>query len=128
MLLDVSKNWVILSPAPGIEAVDYLAGVFSCLRRGARLNPEKPEILDGREESAPAGAAEIVINWAPDSKKTSFAWRANEERVEIYGHCAKSLDDAIFDFTGALGVTAGGALPKGNGALYPLSKKAEFRF
>jgi len=127
MLLDVSKKWVILSPAPATKSIRRLAGVFARLRKKASLPADKPEILDAHTECAPPDAAEIIINWSPDSKKKGFAWRAGEDRIEFYGHCSESLDEAIADFTQALGITRG-CKPEGEGALYPLSKKAEFRF
>lgn len=102
MAFDVSKNWVILAtPACRVQAARDLAKMISKLRESAGFARTAPVIIDS-ENAAPEGAAEIILNCDEGSQKNSFAWRTAEERIEIYGHSLRSLDNAIFDFLQAI--------------------------
>ncbi|GMO28692.1 MAG: hypothetical protein Pg6A_16660 [Termitinemataceae bacterium] len=124
---DISKNWIILAPPLcRTQAARDFAHIISKLREEAGFAPSAPVIIDS-VNSAPDGASEIVFNCDAGSKKNSFAWRAAEERIEIYGHSIRSFDNALFDFLGKLGVSCGlngeFVLPqKHNGGLFPLEK------
>ena len=130
MELDVSKNWVIsAAKSCAAASVKDLAAVIAALRRKAGCAGGAPECFDA-ESGAPADAAEIIVNCDLGSRKNSFAWRAGAERIEIYGHSLRSLDNAIFDFIAALGVHLDGAqgltLPQPvAAAVYALQKKSE---
>ncbi|MDR2468808.1 MAG: hypothetical protein LBD22_07600 [Spirochaetaceae bacterium] len=128
---DVSKNWVILAPAVcRTAAARDIAATIALLRERAGLTAAEPPILD-MEDTAPANAAEILLNCDDDSVKNSFAWRAGAERIEIYGHAPRSFDFAVFDFLAALGVDfteydhirLPAAAQHGR---YPLAKKSEY--
>jgi tetratricopeptide (TPR) repeat protein len=109
---EASKGWCILAPeAEGIESISELSRVIALLRENAGLERNKPPVFD-RNNAPATGNAEIIINYDEKSRKSSFAWRLGEERVEIYAHSLESLDNAIADFIQALGV--------GNAAGHPV--------
>jgi tetratricopeptide (TPR) repeat protein len=131
---EVSKNWYILAPDPdGIESINELSRMISLLRKNAGLSRSEPPVSNANStSSSSAGSAEIIINYDGQSRKSDFAWRAAEERVEIYAHSLESLDHAIADFIKALGIsrTDGQTVipaPK-SGSRYLLLRKANHSF
>ncbi|MDR2864383.1 MAG: hypothetical protein LBV68_02095 [Spirochaetaceae bacterium] len=130
---DSSKNWYIVTPeSDGIKSIEELSRVISLLREKAGLAKIAPPIISAKNASPPE-SAEIIINYTAGSPGMSFAWRAGEERIEIYAHSLQSLDNAIADFLKALGINRAPpetlALPSpAQGALYLISKKAEHVF
>lgn len=94
---------ILAPPDYGGAAVRDMASVIGRLRERAGRPPSEPPVLDASKPKT-AGTAEIILNCDSSSKKNGFAWRAAPERIEIYGHSPRSLDNAIFDFLSALGV------------------------
>lgn len=130
-------NWVILAPSGDREPpVKELSSFISALRSGANLTGGGACIFDALEATGSArgghcGAScdgEIIINYDGQSQKSAFAWRAGEERIEIYAHSVRSLANAVADFIRAFGAEHDGSgwlLPAPvKGPLYRLSKKA----
>lgn len=130
-VFDVSKKWVILAPQLCRAAsLDDLAAAIALLRRNAGLDDAAPGIIDAEAAAAGSGA-ELLVNADAGSDKNNYAWRAAGDRVEIYGHSLRSVDNAIFDFLAALGIDAplcgGVRLPRPQAAAaYPLRKTSVY--
>lgn len=127
---DAAKKWVILAPQLcRTAAVHELAALIGAMRERAGGKGAPVPIMDA-SKTQPEGTCEIVINWDEDSSRNSFAWRCGAERVEIYGHSLRSLDNAIYNFCTTLGIGFSESRPvlpaPASGSFYAMKKLAHF--
>jgi hypothetical protein len=109
---NVSKPWVILTPAPaGASAnkgAEELSRIIDLLRRQAGLTLPSPAILNDAAQPVPkpsSEAAEFVLNHTTGpAGRSGFAWRAGASRIEIYGNSPRGLYKGLFSFLAALGI------------------------
>jgi hypothetical protein len=104
---DVSREWVILSPAAARTGAEEMSHYLGLLRRRAGLSLGPPPVEDaagpGPEDSVPV----IVLNAGGGNggpERNGFSWRLGTGRLEIYGDSPRGLWNGIFDFLGALGI------------------------
>ena len=129
---DVSKNWIILLPPklPNIKkSTEDLSRYIGLLAGG---DSKKPLIADANG-SAPSCPI-IALNITSESLvRNGFSWRAKPERVEIFGESSRGLNNGIYSFLAALGISWPAAgeekLPvadtekkPGGASIYPLAR------
>jgi hypothetical protein len=107
-VFDVSKDWVILVPAPAAvrNAAEDMARCFDLLRRLAGLSGKRPPLLDAEGPAPDDTVPVILLNAGEDAEweRCGFTWRAGAERIEIYGDSSRGLCNGIYDFLSALGI------------------------
>ena len=107
MIFDVSKEWVILLSPDAVcakKAAKDLSrniGLLACYNRDIPLKP--PDILDAHA-SAPSKAVIVLGSENHGPERNGFSWRAEAERVEIYGESDRGLCNGIYSFLSALGI------------------------
>ncbi|GAB1484235.1 hypothetical protein MASR2M78_30530 [Treponema sp.] len=106
---DSSKNWIILLPS-GIKHGDFLASelarTLGVLRAHQDELPEPFPIVDAKTDTGQDDNPLILLNLGSHpSNDPGFAWRAADERIEIYGDSAQGLIRGMYDFLAALGFT-----------------------
>ncbi|MDR2133698.1 MAG: hypothetical protein LBP27_01225 [Treponema sp.] len=106
---DVSKRWIILSPASipvAGQAAAELADCISLLRGRAGLGKASPVIENAETVSPPDSEPVILLNSGgagPD--RNGYTWRLGRGRLEIYGDSGRGLCSGVFDFLSALGIS-----------------------
>ena len=109
-IFDASKEWVILFP-PDVpdakKAAGDLARYIGLLAGSTGGLAEKPPVLmDATGPAPPETVPLIVLNSRDsDSGQNGFTWRAESERVEIYGESGRGLCNGIYSFLAALGIS-----------------------
>ncbi|MDR1318559.1 MAG: hypothetical protein LBJ90_02965 [Treponema sp.] len=116
---DVSKKWIVLSPAsvPAAgQAAAELADCISLLRSRAGLGKASPVIEDAETFSPPDSEPVILLNSGGASlDRNGYTWRLGKGRLEIYGDSDRGLCGGVFDFLSALGIN----WPKPGCELFP---------
>jgi hypothetical protein len=106
---DVSRKWIILSPAsiPAAgQAAAELADCISLLRSRAGLGRASPVIEDAETVSPPDREPVILLNSGGASlDRNGYTWRLGKGRLEIYGDSDRGLCGGVFDFLSALGIS-----------------------
>ncbi|MDR1586667.1 MAG: hypothetical protein LBS57_04345 [Treponema sp.] len=116
---DVSRKWIILSPAsiPAAgQAAAELADCISLLRSRAGLGKASPVIENAETFSPPDSEPVILLNSggaSPD--RNGYTWRLGRGRLEIYGDSDRGLCSGVFGFLSALGIS----WPKPGRELFP---------
>ena len=108
-ILDAVKEWLILIPPETPQAekcaedLSRYIGLLNAINGKNAANPPKIAIAthpDAWEENA-----FIILN-CEDScpERNGFEWRAEPERVEIYGESYRGLCNGVYSFLAALGI------------------------
>jgi hypothetical protein len=105
IFFDVSRNWVILSPASVLTGAEELSRCLGLLRSGAGLSLGPPPVEDASGPAPEDSVPLIVLNAGEGSRsRNGFSWRLGTDRLEIYGDSDRGLFNGVFDFLDALGI------------------------
>ena len=110
---DVSKEWTVLVPPELVHErkaaedlsryIGLLAGL--CVQGPNKGSVPRPIIIADAAGPAPSGAV-IVINSGPNGpEQNGFSWRAEPDRVEIFGESNRGLCNGIYSFLSVLGIS-----------------------
>jgi hypothetical protein len=106
-LFDVSREWVILTPAAVRAGAEEISHYFYLLRNRAGLSLEPPAVEDAAGPAPPDAVPVIVLNAGENEgelNRNGFSWRLGTDRLEIYGDSGRGLFNGVFDFLDALGI------------------------
>jgi hypothetical protein len=106
IVLDVSKNWIILLPLRVTAARvmgEELARCIRLLRIAGGCVLGDPPLVDAAgpfPEDVP-----LVVLHVEDAEgaENGFFWRAGQDRLEIYGNSRRGLCNGVYDFLKTLG-------------------------
>ena len=114
-VFDASREWVILLSPDAVfakkaaEDLSRYIGLLACYNGDRPPNnrdrpPKQPAILDAHA-SAPSKAVIVLSSENNAPERNGFSWRAETERVEIFGESDRGLCNGIYSFLAALGIS-----------------------
>jgi len=104
---DASKEWIILLPpdtAHVRKVAEDLSRYIGLLANLGRDRPPKPPIILDAHSSRPSDAIIVLSSENNKPEQNGFSWRAESDRVEIYGESCRGLCNGIYSFLAALGI------------------------